>query len=124
MRHPRVVVVDDMEDVAESFSRMLQSMGCEVSFVTNPYLAVEATNRAKPEIVFLDIGMPGIDGYELARMLRKEHGWEHLKIVAVTGYGSDEHRASSRKAGFDAHVLKPVSPHLVESMLHTLLPDF
>ena len=103
---------------------MLQAMGCEAEFVTNPFLAVETARRIKAEVVFLDIGMPGIDGYELARILRARHGWEGIKIVAVTGYGTDEDRATSRKAGFDAHVVKPVSPRLVESMLQTLFPDF
>jgi len=122
-RSPRALVVDDSEDVAESFARVLEAMGCEATFITNPYLAVETSRRIKPEVVFLDIGMPGVDGYELARVLRAQYGWDGLRIVAVTGYATEEDRARSRRAGFDAHVVKPVSPELVESMLHTLFPD-
>lgn len=119
----RILVVDDNRDAAESFARVLQTMGCEAAFTTNPYLAVDTAKRIKAEVVFLDIGMPGIDGHELARVLRTQYGWEGLRIVAVTGHGTEEDRAKSRRAGFDAHVVKPVSPELVESMLRTLFPD-
>ena len=119
----RVLVVDDLHDAAESFARMLRVMGCEANFVTNPYMAVEVAGRMKAEAVFLDLGMPGINGYELARILRAKHGWDGLKIVAVTGYGTDADRKNTRVAGFDAHVLKPVDPQLVESMLSTLFPS-
>jgi CheY-like chemotaxis protein len=117
------LVVDDQRDAAESFARMLRAMGCEANFVTNPFMAVELAGNMKAEVVFLDLGMPGIDGYELARILRAKYGWEGLKIVAVTGHGANEDRTSTRKAGFDAHVVKPVDPQLVESMLRTLFPD-
>ena len=117
---PRALIVDDNHDVADSFARVLQAMGCEATFVTDPYVAVETAGRIKAEIVFLDLGMPGIDGYELARSLRSKYGWQGIQIVAVTGYGSKEDRVRSRVAGFDAHVVKPVSPELVESMLKTL----
>ena len=117
---PRALIVDDNHDVADSFARVLQAMGCEATFVTDPFIAVETAGRIKAEIVFLDLGMPGIDGYELARSLRSRYGWQGIQIVAVTGYGSKEDRVRSRMAGFDAHVVKPVSPELVESMLKTL----
>lgn len=122
-RSPRALVVDDNHDVADSFARVLQTMGCEATFITNPYLAVETARRIKAEVVFLDIGMPGIDGYELARVLRTQYGWDGLRIVAVTGHAAPEDRVRSRRAGFDAHVVKPVSPELVQSMLRTLFPD-
>ena len=118
----RALVVDDDRDVAESFARLLESMGCHAEFLIDPTRAMDAVERIEPEIVFLDLGMPGIDGYELAGRLRAKYGWHGLRLVAVTAYGSQEDRARSRAAGFDAHVLKPVSPELVESMLGTLLP--
>ena len=121
---PRALVVDDDRDTAESFARVLQGLGCHAEFVTDPGLAVEAVARVQAQIVFLDIGMPGINGYQLADLLRRRYGWHSgIRLVAVTAYGSEEHRARSRAAGFDAHVLKPVSSELVESMLATLLPQ-
>lgn len=121
--YPRALIVDDDYDTAESFTRLLKALGCDADFVTDPCLAVDTVERINAQVVFLDIGMPGIDGYELAAMLRSKYGWQNgIRLVAVTAYGSDEHRARSRAAGFDAHVLKPVSPELVESMLHTLFP--
>jgi CheY-like chemotaxis protein len=120
---PRALIVDDDHDTAESFARVLEAMGCHAEFVTDPYLAVDTAARINAQIVFLDLGMPGIDGFELAAMLRSKYGWHGgLRLVAVTAHGSDEHRARSRAAGFDAHVLKPLNPDLVESMLHTLFP--
>ena len=119
---PRALIVDDNYEVADSFARVLQAMGCEATFVTDPYIALETAGRIRAQIVFLDLGMPGIDGYELARSLRSKYGWQGIQIVAVTGYGSKQDRVRSRIAGFDAHVVKPVSPELVESMLKTLFP--
>jgi CheY-like chemotaxis protein len=121
---PRALVVDDQRDAAESFARVLAAMGCHAEFVTDPSLVMNTVERLRPQIVFLDLGMPVINGYELARLLRDKYGWQDgIRLVAVTGYGSDEHRALSRTAGFDAHVLKPVSPELVESMVRTLFPE-
>lgn len=121
---PRALVVDDEPDSANSFARLLEAMGCHAESVSDARLAMEAVERVKPQIVFLDLGMPYINGYELAAKLRNKHGWQDgIRLVAVTAYGSDEHRALSRTAGFDAHVLKPVSPELVESMLRTLFPE-
>lgn len=119
---PSALVVDDNLDTAESFAYVLQAMGCKVSYVTDPTMAMGAARTINAEVVFLDIGMPTINGYELARAFRAEYGWDSLKMVAVTAYGADEDRLRSRQAGFDAHVVKPVSPDLIASMLHTLFP--
>ena len=70
--------------------------------------------------MFLDIGMPEINGYALARMLRQEFGFDALKIVALTAWDRDEDRAESRRAGFDAHVAKPADPETIDSILNTV----
>jgi CheY-like chemotaxis protein len=119
---PRALVVDDHADAADAFARLLRLMGCEATAVTDPFLALDAAAQLRAQVVFLDIGMPGMDGLELARRFRAKYGFESLRIVAVTAYGEEEHRTLSRQAGFDAHVVKPVDIHLVESMLHTLFP--
>lgn len=116
----RILVVDDLHDSALSLALMLQRLGHTAEFVTDSRLALEAARRLRPDLVFLDIGMPGIDGYSLARMLRQEFGFEALRLVALTGWGSGDHRAESRRAGFDAHVTKPAGPDIIESILQTM----
>jgi CheY-like chemotaxis protein len=116
----RALVVDDLADSSESLARMLQHMGCAATFVTRATKALDAAEALEAEIVFLDIGMPEIDGYALARAFRERHG-DAIVLVAVTGYGDEEHHKRSREAGFDAHVKKPVDLDIVESMLRTVL---
>lgn len=115
------LVVDDHQDTAESFAKVLHLLGCKAVFVTDPRNALAEAERVKPHVAFLDIGMPHINGRELARALRAAFG-EDLRLVAVTAYGGSEDRAASRKAGFDAHVVKPVDPAMVESILKTMFP--
>ena len=119
-RAVRALVVDDKQDVAESLSRLLLTMGCAATFVTNPAVALDAAQALEADIVFLDLGMPNLNGYELARMFRRSYRDAPLCLVAVTAYGTPEDRAMSRASGFDAHVQKPVDIALVEAMLATL----
>lgn len=114
-------MVDDDRDAAESLARMLMAMGCEATFVTDALNAVAEVVRKRPHIVFLDIAMPIMSGYELASIIRRRFDSDETKLVAVTGYGAAEDRARARAAGFDAHVLKPIDPDLVESILRTVI---
>jgi CheY-like chemotaxis protein len=120
---PRAIVVDDLSDAAHTFAALLRSLGCETTAITDPFVAVDTVERIQPEAVFLYLNMPGLPVLYLARVLRKKYGWQRLRIVAVTAFGSEEHRAATREAGFDAHVLKPVDPDLLESIIHTLFPE-
>jgi CheY-like chemotaxis protein len=119
-RSIRALVVDDLHDAAESLARLLQAMGCAATFVTNSNKAMDAAEAMEADIVFLDLGMPGFDGYQLARMLRRRYG-ERVILVAVTAYGAARDRMRSREAGFDAHVQKPADIPLVESILATVV---
>ena len=116
----RILVVDDLHDSAMSLALVLQRMGHTAEFVTSPLQALDAARRLRPELVFLDIGMPAIDGYSLARMMREEFGFDAVRLVALTAWGGDDDRAESRRAGFDAHVTKPVDPATIESILETI----
>ena len=116
----RILVVDDSADVAESFARVLQSMGHDAEFVTDPLVALPAARAMQAELIFLDIDMPLVMGYELAGAFRAAFGFEQMRIVAVTGYGKDEDRARARVAGFDAHVTKPADPAVIDSILTTI----
>jgi CheY-like chemotaxis protein len=117
----RALAVDDHPDTAETLARLLQSIGCAATFVTESWKAIDAAEAFEPDVIFLDIGMPGIDGYELARLLRSRYG-QALLLVAITAYGSDQHHRSSREAGFDAHVQKPVDLRVLQSVLATVVP--
>ncbi len=115
----RVLVVDDNEDVANSFTLLLEALGHEVSTAYDGAQALEATSRERPVIVFLDIGLPGMDGFEVARRLRAQHG-ESLTLVALTGYRPDDDGERARAAGFNHYMLKPCDPTAVEQLLDAL----
>jgi CheY-like chemotaxis protein len=104
----RVLIVDDNEDAANSLAMVLQLGGHETASV---YTAADALSRAaafRPDVVLLDIGLPGMDGYEVAQQMRELPGLKDIKLVAVTGYGRSEDRQRAREAGFDGHLVKPV----------------
>ncbi len=104
----RVLVVDDNVDAAELLGEVLELDGHQVSVVYDGMAALECVEAFAPEVVFLDIGLPGLDGYEVARRLRRRPGGAGLRLVALTGYGQASDRQRSREAGFDTHLVKPV----------------
>ncbi|MGE5177626.1 MAG: response regulator [Bacteroidota bacterium] len=112
----RVLVVDDNEDAAESMALLLQQAGHEVSIANDGPTAISIAARERPRVVLLDIGLPGMDGYEVCRALRST-GHEDALIVALTGYGQEEDRQRSRDAGFDGHQVKPGDPNELMKML-------
>lgn len=118
----RVLVVDDDPDTAETFAYLLIGMGHEATFLTNPTQVPQTVDRVKPDIVFLDIGMPGVSGWDLARALRTRYPHDTLRLVAITGKTEPQAHATSRQAGFDAHVTKPIAVDLVESILKQFFP--
>lgn len=113
----RVLVVDDDADMAETLAMLLRLMGHEARCVTRSTDAIDVAKSLRPDIAFVDLGMPKIDGYALARMFRETPELRETALVAVSGHGRPEDRARSRHAGFDAHVVKPVDPPLMESIL-------
>lgn len=104
----RLLVVDDNRDSAESMALLLEMQGYEVQIAFTGQGALELACTFSPEVVLLDIGLPGMDGYEVARELRAGQEDRPLLLVALTGYGQDEDRRLSREAGFDHHLVKPV----------------
>ena len=114
----RVLVVDDNVDAAESLGLLLKSLGHEICVVYDGLAAVRMAEEFRPDIVLLDLGMPGIDGFETARRLRDLN--KQFKIVAVTGWGQEADRQRTREAGFDLHLVKPVNE---ESLLHAVLNE-
>ncbi|WP_437634289.1 ATP-binding protein [Sorangium sp. So ce854] len=105
----RVLLVDDNVDAAEGLRRILQLHGHTVSMAHDGPAALEAARAGAPDLVLLDIGLPGMDGYEVVRRLRADPRHRGSYIAAVSGYGQDQDRRRSREAGFDAHLTKPVA---------------
>jgi CheY-like chemotaxis protein len=99
-------VVDDNEDLRMSLCRLLSLHGYQVAAAGDGLAALRLASEVKPHVIVVDIGLPGMDGYELARRLRLE--FPTVRMVAVTGYGQASDRTRSRAAGFDAHLVKPV----------------
>ncbi|HZN86763.1 MAG TPA: PAS domain S-box protein [Burkholderiales bacterium] len=106
----RVLVVDDNADAARMLELLLRSLGHETRIAHDGQEALRVAGVFRPQIVLLDIGMPGLDGYEVARRLRAMRDGPSLRIVAITGWGQDADREKSRQAGFDVHLVKPVEP--------------
>jgi len=113
----RVLVVDDQPDSTDSLALLLRLRGHEVSTAADGPGAVDEFLRSKPEVVFLDLGLPGMSGYDVARRLRAMPEGRDVRLVAVTGYGTEADRERTRAAGFDLHLAKPVDPHAVEALL-------
>ncbi len=106
----RVLVVDDNRDFAMSLSALLEFEGHDVRTTFEALSAETVAAEFQPEIAFLDLGLPSVNGFELARRLRGQPGMNSMVLVAVTGWGKDEDRQRSREAGFDLHLVKPVEP--------------
>jgi CheY-like chemotaxis protein len=112
----RILVVDDHIDAADSLADLLRTMGHEVFVAYDGRSALAALPKARPDIALLDITMPEMSGYELARHLRSQSG-AAVRIVALTGFGLDEDRARALEAGFDQHMVKPLDPAFLKSLL-------
>ncbi|MBN1237187.1 MAG: response regulator [Gammaproteobacteria bacterium] len=108
LRRKRVLVIDDNVDAAESLGLLLTDQGCDVQMANEGAEALRIARQTTPDAVLLDIGLPGMDGFEVARRLRLIPALEKTLIIAVTGYGSEIDRQRSVRAGFDHHLAKPV----------------
>ncbi|HJT78138.1 MAG TPA: PAS domain S-box protein, partial [Gemmataceae bacterium] len=116
----RLLVVDDNQDAADSLAMLLRLQGHEVRVAYSGMAALEMTKAYSPDVLFLDIGMPGMDGYEVARRLRQTPGLENVVLAALTGWGQHEDRRRTAEAGFNHHLVKPPEPEAVETVLASL----
>jgi CheY-like chemotaxis protein len=113
-------VVDDNKDVAESTAVLLRMAGCDVHVVYDGDEALQAMPRLRPDAVLLDIGLPKVNGYQVAERIRAEPEHRRTLIVAISGYGQEEHRLQSQQSGFDYHIVKPIDPPVLTRLLASL----
>jgi PAS domain S-box-containing protein len=116
----RVLVVDDNVDAAESLAMLLRLQGHDVWVVHDGPTALRAAREARPEVMFLDIGMPVMDGYEVARRVRADPATRDLTLVALTGWGQEQDRRRTREAGFDHHFVKPADLDRIQEVMRGL----
>jgi CheY-like chemotaxis protein len=113
----RIVVADDNEDSAQSFAMLLSFSGHEVRIAHDGEQALDTMRNFRPDVAFLDIGMPLLSGYEVAEAVRAEPWGREMKLIAVTGWGQPDDKQRARTAGFDQHLVKPIDPSDVDRLL-------
>jgi two-component system CheB/CheR fusion protein len=116
----RIVAVDDNRDVADTLGMLLTRLGAAVTVAYDAESALGAIASQRPCLALVDLGMPVIDGFELARRVRADPALDGVKLVALSGWGQDQDRRRSRAAGFDDHLVKPVSVEALRTLLAAL----
>ena len=116
----RILVVDDNADSALSMAMMLSMMGHETRTAHDGEAAVATAEAFRPQVVLLDIGLPKLNGYEVAQRIRKEAWGASMFLVAITGWGQDEDRRRSEDVGMNLHLVKPVEPSALDRVLADL----
>jgi CheY-like chemotaxis protein len=118
-----LLIVDDNRDAAETLGTVLRFGGYDVTTVFSGTEALACAARIRPDVIVLDIGMPEMDGYEIARRMRLEAWGRHAFLIALTGWGQEVDKETARAAGFDRHLTKPTDPAQVEAVLADMLAD-
>ncbi len=113
----RILVVDDNRDAGNSLGMLLKLLGAEVQVVHNGHTAVTMVQEYRPRVILLDIGMPDLDGFEVAKLIRETPQGQDAVLIALTGWGQDEDRRRSQAAGFDHHLIKPVDLAALQDLL-------
>ncbi len=116
----RVLVVDDSRDSAESLCTLLKLLGATAEAVNDGSAALQALDFYRPQVVVCDIGMPGMDGYQVARRIREHPKNDEVTLIALTGWGQESDRRRSREAGFDYHLVKPVELAALQALLSAI----
>jgi PAS domain S-box-containing protein len=115
-----ILVVDDNRDAADSLAMMLRYLGADVRTAYNGPAALEAVRVHRPAVIFLDIGMPGMDGYAVAAEVRRQPQFQDVTLIALTGWGQEADKRRSEEAGFNHHMVKPPDPQAIEALLGSI----
>jgi DNA-binding response OmpR family regulator len=115
--HRRVLVVEDDIDAARSLTWILRDMGHDADYAINGYVAVDMAEKMKPEFVFLDLALPGMNGFEVCRRLKSLPALQHARIIAVSAYSQEDYRRRSKEAGCDGYIVKPLDPAILIFLL-------
>jgi CheY-like chemotaxis protein len=113
----RILVVEDDIDSARSLTWILRDMGHEVEYAINGYVAVDIAARFLPEFVLLDLALPGMNGFEVCRRMKRQPGLRATRVIAVTAYAQEEYRQRSKEAGCEGYIVKPLDPRILSSVL-------
>jgi CheY-like chemotaxis protein len=122
LRTIRILVVDDNQDAANSVCVLLEMLGATATVAYDGKSAIETFSQHNPSVVLLDIGMPGMDGYEVARALRRRCPDRHPTIIALSGWGEEDDRRKSREAGMDRHWTKPAKIEALRALVYGATP--
>lgn len=121
--HPeKVLVVEDNLDAVHALAMLVRDMGHHVQFAINGYAALEIARHFRPRIVLLDLGLPGMDGFDLCRRLKRDPATADARVVVITAYRFEEHRARSLAVGAELFLVKPVSPATLFEVLESSAP--
>jgi two-component system CheB/CheR fusion protein len=119
-RIARVLLVEDNPDAADSLALLLEVLGHRVRSVYDGVTGLDAARANPPDVMLVDIGLPGMDGYEVAQLVRRDPALKNVVLVALTGYGRDEDKRRAMAAGFDYHLVKPVNPDALQGLVARL----
>jgi CheY-like chemotaxis protein len=113
----RILVVEDDIDSARSLTWILRDMGHDAEYAINGYVAVDMAEKLRPEFVLLDLALPGMNGFEVCRRLKRSPGLERTRIIAVSAYAQEEYRSQARAVGCDGYIVKPLDPAILVMLL-------